>query len=503
MRQKIQKLFSIIFFISLISCDKKLEGQNTMINLNLPVAISNVDPHHMEDAYSMLVSIQVYRGLFRYLSNGDLKLDLVEDYKKESNGLSYSFKLKPNIKFSNNDIIKSIHVLNSIARIYYTGSSISADLDYISGADQFKKSKNINDLKIEIINDREFKINLTHPSNLFIKHLATADCAILPITDFKVSALPKIYSGPYKITEQNSQKTILEKWRPDPLDSKNPPTKISFFHTNEDAYQLADKKLTDWLIFDHIQKNQIESLISKGWFKTSSELTLENFLIISPSFYNQETRRKIGKIIYGLEINLPYANLKKAYGLIPPIFNGVLRQSDIEHLYKRDIDESKIKNEVIFSYNSDIEITTQTALLIKSELEKNQFKVSLDPLKTADLLDKMFNQKAHLILGRKGVDYPDPISILNYYKSDVENNYFYTKGKKLNQLTDKLIVENDESKKHQIYIDAQVEILSEFTFFPLFFGTDSISLWSSKFKTIPPFPTGPHMIDFEMIEMNE
>lgn len=503
MLKKIRKLVSGSLILVSLGCNRKVAvGNNSMINLNLPVAIQKIDPHHMEDAYSMLLSIQVYRGLFRYLSNGDLKLDLVEDYKKDESGLIYTFKLKPNLIFSNNEPIKSIHVLHSLARIYYTGSSISADLDYIAGADEFKKSKKISDLKIEIINDREFKIHLSHASNLFVKHLATADCAVLPITDFKITELPKVFSGPYKVSSQTANSIELEKWRVDPLDSKNPPRKINFFNSPENAFKLANDKKTDWLIFDHINKDDASKLVAQGWFKTASEMTLENFLIISPDYFNIDTRKKIGKIINQMSFNLGYDNLEKAFGLIPPIFNGVLKNSDLDKFYELPIDESKIKKEIIFSYNSEIDITTQTAMAIKNELEKNHFKVTLEPLKTSALLDKMFTKKAQLILGRKGVDYPDPLSILNYYKAGVENNYFYTTGTKLNQLINQLIVENDENRKHQLYVDAQKEILKEFTFFPLYFGTDSLSLWSTKFKMIPPFPTGPHMINFEMVEMN-
>lgn len=410
------KYFHLCFLLLMLTgCSpRKLRGDKNL-NLHIPVRLTHLDPHKMEDAYSMLANIQIYRGLFRFLGNGELKPDLIHNYEINKERTKYIFHLKKDAKFSNGDDITSNNVLHSLARIYFLGSSIGADLDYITGLQLFKKTKNIDDLGIKVIDDKTFSITLLHPTNIFIKHLATADCAILPIRDFKTTQLPLIFSGPYQISSTGPDFLEISKWRKDDFDSKSPPLKIRFFFTEDSVQSLVDRNQTDWIVFDHISQKTKDQLKIRGWFHTSGELSLENFLIINPEYYDLATRKKLYSIIYPMNLidKIPFEGLERAYGLIPPIFNGFLTKNESESIWDLTKNISSAPKELIIEYNSDVEITTKTAMILSEELIKNGLKVKLIPLKAEALLEIMFAKKGHIILGRKGIDYPDSISILN------------------------------------------------------------------------------------------
>jgi ABC-type transport system substrate-binding protein len=91
-----------------------------------------LDPQTMTDSYSMLVNVQLYRGLFKFNSDSEIEPDLVESWKVSSDHKEYRFKLRQR-KFSDGTIITSEHVRQTFARMYFIGAAMGADLNYIRG----------------------------------------------------------------------------------------------------------------------------------------------------------------------------------------------------------------------------------------------------------------------------------------------------------------------------------------------------------------------------------
>ena len=131
----------------------------------------------MTDAYSMIANVQLYRGLFKYTSNGEVEPDLVESWTTTPDHLEYRFKLKHRT-FSNGVEISTEHVRQTFARMFHIGAAMAADLSYISGAKRFRTSHKLSDLRIDVISPKEMVIHLHTSSPLFLKHLAAADCGL-------------------------------------------------------------------------------------------------------------------------------------------------------------------------------------------------------------------------------------------------------------------------------------------------------------------------------------
>jgi MFS family permease len=122
------------------------------LRIAIPQSLIQLDPGKMEDAYSMAINLQIFRGLFRYSPSGEIFPDLVDKWTVAPSGTEYLFTLKKR-SFSNGDQIKAHHVLHSLARLFYLKSSISADLMAIKGAKAFIESKKIEDLAIKADSD--------------------------------------------------------------------------------------------------------------------------------------------------------------------------------------------------------------------------------------------------------------------------------------------------------------------------------------------------------------
>ena len=149
-----EQLFKIAWcFIFLLGCESKREAEN-VLRINVPDVKINIDPHKMEDAFSMLISSQIFRGLLRFDSEGNIVSDIADKWTISTDNLKYIFHLR-NRTFSNGQVITSKNVIASFARLFFLESGIAADIDYIKGSSEFHKSNDISKLGIKAINDKE------------------------------------------------------------------------------------------------------------------------------------------------------------------------------------------------------------------------------------------------------------------------------------------------------------------------------------------------------------
>ena len=89
--------FKVLFLFPLIGvllgCTQNKPEQKTL-KIHFPVNKLVLDPHKMEDLYSMAVLTQIYRGLLRYSAPGDVMPDLAGSWTQTTDQKTYHFKLK-------------------------------------------------------------------------------------------------------------------------------------------------------------------------------------------------------------------------------------------------------------------------------------------------------------------------------------------------------------------------------------------------------------------------
>ena len=496
------KIFlSLIVFITL-GCTKK-SGGNMELNIHLPDVKLQIDPQKMEDAFSMMISLQLFRGLLRYDQNGDVMADLAESWTESKDHLKYTFKLKP-MTFSNGRPVTAKHVQMTLARLFYLGSSMAADIDYISGVDEFKKSWDISKFGVKAISENEVEISLNHPSALFLKQIAVVDCSILPLEDFKQNldlTESGSFSGPYKIKNQQGMKFTLEKWRKDKFDSERPPEKIIFYTTKENPIQLAKENKTDSLDTDKVVIHEERELRKIGWSSRPTELTYEWFVIFNPKYVPLEVREELYNKIDPVELVkfLSEPSLIPAFGLIPNGFYGVMDKKMVIEKNHKPYKGKKISFKLDFLTGSEFD--KKLANYLKEKWTTENIEVVLNEIGRGEKLTRMFSKTAEATIGKKGTDYPDGYSVLTYFKGKYESNYFHVDDPKIDQMIAKANQEFNQNKRAELYKEIQEAIIKHYTCVPLFFGSTASGLWSDKVESIPAHPLGFHTMPYETILM--
>jgi ABC-type oligopeptide transport system substrate-binding subunit len=467
------------------------------------------DPHLMQNAPSMMISLNVFRGLFRYLPDGSLKPDLVKSWREDRSGINYTFTLKSRA-FADGTPITAKNVQMSFARMFFLKSSMAADLSYIKGAHKFQRTGRLSDLGIRVSSPYEIEFELSHPSSLFIRHLAVADCAVLNLSDFKVKNLDHFQSqasGPYKIEAWTMNEIKMKRWRSDDFDSKNPPDIVIVRRQNfSTLVSLALKDKVDTLDSFHIDETVSNRLRDKGWRNTVTEVTRERFLVLNPESLPTRIRAEMFFRINSEAViqSIGIKSLKAAWGLIPDGMAGALSR------------EERVQAFAGHRHGVKLYVKPVTLLLPKEmegvEALKNYLdatwadlfsKLNIRIVPAAKLFELGNGPDSQIKFGARGIDYPDGISVLNYFRSNFDGHIGFLKSRRLDQRISNLTSIRDSNERIKAYKEAQISILKSYTVIPLMFGSGASGLWSSEFKSVPPHPMGAHTIPFEILEMQK
>jgi len=167
---------------------------DSLITIGIPQDLDeSLDPHVAEGAGTREVLFNVFEGLVKPNSNGDLIPAVASDYSINEDGTVYTFTLREGVKFHNGKKV--------------TVQDVKASLDKCAGTESgeplvaaFSAVKEINtpdDKTIEVVlkeSDTDFLPNLT--------------AAILPADHLDASTEP-IGTGPYKYVSRSPQENII------------------------------------------------------------------------------------------------------------------------------------------------------------------------------------------------------------------------------------------------------------------------------------------------------
>ncbi len=203
--KKTHYIFSSIFVLVLalfISCERGSISSDRLDKITvMQSSVSLGDPHICSDSVNRLSLIfTVYEALVKLDENGDYLPSLAESWNVEEDGRTWTFKLREDVKFHNNDILSAADVLATLGRVLdpAIGGAFGTQgvyISYLGTAEIFA----LDDLTVSLV---------TQEPMADLLDLLVA----MPISPkSELDKLPNVYvgSGPYKIVEQSSNKTIL------------------------------------------------------------------------------------------------------------------------------------------------------------------------------------------------------------------------------------------------------------------------------------------------------
>ena len=206
MNTAIKKKLAGVFVITLLStalsgCNDAGDGKGKEDSSHITVGIAqdleeSLDPHKAEAAATREILFNVFEGLYKPDSNGELIPAVADGYTLTPEGLVYTFTLRENVKFHNGNTVTADDVVSSIE--YCAGTNGSAPL--------VPAFSNIS--SIEKTDEKTVEITLSERDPDFMSYIASVKAAITPAGQTDADTNP-IGTGPYKYVSRSVQENIV------------------------------------------------------------------------------------------------------------------------------------------------------------------------------------------------------------------------------------------------------------------------------------------------------
>ncbi|MBQ7766114.1 MAG: ABC transporter substrate-binding protein [Lachnospiraceae bacterium] len=177
--------------VALSGCSGDKENSSSSITIGIPQDIEDsLDPHDMLAAGTKEIFFNVYEGLYKADSEGNLVPAVASGVEISEDGLTYTFTVKEGVKFHNGNLVTAEDIKYSVEKF--------ADIE--GGAPSIAAFSNIK--AVEITEDGAVAIKLAQPDSDFLTMLSTIEAAIIPADNADPDA-NAIGTGPYKYVSRS------------------------------------------------------------------------------------------------------------------------------------------------------------------------------------------------------------------------------------------------------------------------------------------------------------
>ncbi len=181
--------------IALGGCaDKKAAESSSSITIGIPQDIDeSLDPHIMAAAGTKEVFFNVYEGLVKPTSDGNLVPAVASEVKESEDGSVYTFTLREGIKFHDGSLV-------TVEDVKY---SLEKCADTANGGPLVPAFANID--SVNILDESTVEVKLAVSDTDFMAYMTTA---IIPASNTEADTNP-IGTGPYKFVSHSPQESLV------------------------------------------------------------------------------------------------------------------------------------------------------------------------------------------------------------------------------------------------------------------------------------------------------
>jgi len=166
------------------------------ITIGIPQDLDSLVPSLSQGAGTQEILFNIYEGLYKPDSEGNLVPAVASGYTMSEDGLVYTFTLRDGIQFHNGNLV-------TVADVKY---SIETCAGLNGGEPVISAFSNID--RVETPDDSTIVITLKESSSPFMAILSTVEAAIVPADASDLQTNP-IGTGPYKFVSRSLQENVV------------------------------------------------------------------------------------------------------------------------------------------------------------------------------------------------------------------------------------------------------------------------------------------------------
>lgn len=510
MRKLLKKLVAIGATILALSplgqVAPAVSAQDNVLNLSIGAEPPTIDPGLATDSTSGAIIRNVYEGLVSISPKGEVQPGAAESWDVSEDGLTYTFHLRADGKWSNGDPVKAQDFEFAWKRVLNpeTASEYASIMYPIKGAEAYNLGKgSVDEVGVKAVDDTTLEVTLAQPTAYFLE--LPAFYTFMPVHQASVEANPDwamdagesyITNGAFTLQtwNHNADYTLVKNdqyWDKDnvKLDQVN----VKIIESEATANAEFQAGTIDYIgsPYQTVSLDAIDQYRSQGILQTAPYSAIYWYKIntTDPVLKNANIRKALALAIdrQALIDNVIKGQQLPALGLVPPTIEGFkedrgyMKDKDFEQakeLLAKGLKELGMKDPS--ELNVEIAINTSEAhstiaqfiqegwasnLGINATIRNSEWKVYLEELNNLNYQ-----------IGRMGwiADYNDASTFLDMYRTkDTGNNQTGWENPDFKAKLDEANKEQDPAKRTQLLVDAEAIIMDEMPVIPLYFYTNN------------------------------
>lgn len=445
----------------------------------------------------------VTEGLTRNTA-GDVKPGIAESWDESEDGLTYTFHLRKDAKWSDGEPITAADFEYSWKRLVNpeTASPYAFIGDCLKNGQAIEQGKmDVEELGVKAVDDTTLEVTLEHPTSYFLSLIGSSgqyaplrqDIVEKYGTDFAATSEKNVYSGPFVMTSSEDNVWTFEKndnyWDKDSINLdkcelnyvENPDTQLSMYEAGDlDYVQVPTAYVSDYKDKADVFANGNVDFCYINSKSDNPVLGNKNFRLALNYALNRNDYNKLANAdTYTAFNGLVFPGLQakgttygEAYDLNSYSYPLDGDQDKATEYLNAAMQELGIAN----ASDITVEVVTTDADSSKRIVETLQeqwqnalgINVKIRQVTYADIYGKVFPEHDYEIgYGGWGSDYDDPYSYLELFKSDSSYNYSQYENPEVDQLLIASQDEPDTDKRMDELNQAEQDILADGAFVPL------------------------------------
>ncbi len=470
-----------------------------------------LDPHKTSITIESNVLRNLFEGLVVQDPKGDVAPGVAETWSVSADGMTYTFNLRANAKWSNGEAVTARDFVFSLRRIQDPAvKSQYAEVLYpIKNAQEVNTGKaDLTALGVKALDARMLEITLRAPTPYFLQLLTHQTS--LPVNEKTVTQLggewvkpgKMVSNGPYKLDEVKPSSHIKIAKNPNYWDAGKVAIDTVIFDPSEDRSAVLKRYRAGEfdIVYGDLPTDQL------GWLRQNmpKELHLAPYAGVyyyafnttKPPFNDQRVRQALAMAINRevLVQRITLAGELPAYGFVPDgTANYTSQKVSWSKMSQADREAAAIKLMSAAGYGPGKPLRFQLAYNTSENHKKiavaiaamwKKLGVEVDLVNTEVKVHYANLRQGDFELGRAGwiADYNDAQSYLYLSETSTkQQNYSKFSNPDYDKLMDQASVTSDEAKRARLLGQAEAILLKELPVLPIYFYV-SKNLVSTKVK---------------------
>ena len=527
--------FTMLSSIALTGCSKSDSTQPTdqsssakpdseqVLNLTFASEVPTLDLSLATDSASFTVLGQINEGLTRLDETGKVVPGVAKDWKISPDGLTYTFNLRDDAKWSDGSAVTAKDFEYSWKRTLdpKTGSSYAFMVEWVKGGEAYNSGKGTaDDVAVKAIDDKTLEVKLETAKPYFLDQMAFP--VFFPLKKDFVEKQGKQFGADGDKILSNGP-FVMSKWEHE----------VSMELKKNDGYWDKDKVKLNTVNFLVVKdQGALENLYQSGQidrftlmreqvdtYKNTPEYSRSNDLASGYFLFNENRKifsnKKI-RLAMTYAVNADqYADViyhdgsTGANGLVPPGTRGLNGEFRTENgdVMKRSENAPKAKQllqeglkelglsefPAVKLLMSDTDSAKKGAEFVKEEWRKNLgINVDIENVPFKLRLKRTTERDYDVVFTNWLGDYNDPMTFLDMWVTKNDQNKGDWSNAKYDELVKGAQVEPDAKKRMEALYQAEKILMDEMPIGPVYFSATS-SVTRPYVKNYVPRNSGPEM----------